>query len=131
MNRKIKKILMIDDEQSLLEIVDILLTSNGYSVQTALDGELGLNMAKNSIPDVIILDVMMPKMSGYMVARLLSEDPYLKDVPIILLTAAAQVAGNIPISVSATLKLSKPFEPEVLLDSLRKIELKMLVSQPH
>ena len=122
---------MIDDEQSLLEIVDILLTSNGYSVQTALDGELGLNMAKNSIPDVIILDVMMPKMSGYMVARLLSEDPYLKDVPIILLTAAAQVAGNIPISVSATLKLSKPFEPEVLLDSLRKIELKMLVSQPH
>ncbi|MBT5855968.1 response regulator [bacterium] len=114
----VKRILIVDDEPSILEIVEILLSSEGYQVLKASNGQEGLDIAKQYLPDAIILDVMMPKMSGYMVATLLSSDSKLKKIPVMLLTATAQIAGNITLEIPTPYKLSKPFKPEELLDLL-------------
>jgi len=116
-----KKVMIVDDEESIREIVDVLLTSEGYEVIKAANGQEGIDMAKRTVPDAIILDVMMPKMSGYMVANLLAKDSALKHIPIILLTATAQIAGNITLNIPASHKLSKPFKPEELLGALTSL----------
>ena len=123
MSDKKATVLVIDDEASILDVLRVLLQNEGFNVIVASDGQSGLDLAKQHVPDVIILDVMMPKMSGYMVANLLAKDMYLKDIPVILLTAATHYAGNIPIEVNAKLKLSKPFQPDVLLDALNQVFL--------
>ena len=107
-----KKILLVDDEKSILEMLEILLVSEGYIVFKAINGEEGVTLAKKHKPDVIILDVKMPKMSGYMVASILGEDPDLSHIPILLLTAVAQMAGNITIEQPTDYRLIKPFKPE-------------------
>jgi CheY-like chemotaxis protein len=116
-----KKVLIVDDEESILEIIEVLLTSEGYSVIKASNGQEGVDLARKHQPDAIILDVMMPKMSGYMVVNLLHKDEVLKTIPIILLTATAQIAGNITLEVPTDYKLSKPFKPDELLDILAEI----------
>jgi len=78
-------------------------------------------MAEAYRPDLIILDVKMPKMSGYMVAAILAKDPNLKNIPIVLLTSTAQIAGNITLDVPTKYKLSKPFKPEKILQVLSQI----------
>ena len=115
-----KKVLIVDDETSILEVLTIFLSAEGYIVYTAINGEEGIEIAKKHIPDIIILDVMMPKMSGYMVISLLKQNKMLKDIPVLLFTATAQIAGNITLENPAKYKISKPFKPE---DLLNKIEL--------
>ncbi|MDA1353345.1 MAG: response regulator [bacterium] len=116
-----KKILLVDDEESILEIIEVLLISEGYSVIKATNGQDGIDLARKHSPDAMILDVMMPRMSGYMVVNLMQKDTSLKDIPIVLLTATAQIAGNITLEVPTEYKLSKPFRPEELLNVLAKL----------
>lgn len=117
-----KKILLIDDDPVILEVLELLLGLEGYTVLSSLEGERGVNLAKKHLPDLIILDINMPKMSGYMVTTLLSKHEQLKDVPIILLTATAQIAGNITLSVPGVhCKIAKPFNNEELLNSIKNL----------
>ena len=85
-----KKVLIVDDEHDIVETLKFMIESSGYECFCAYNGEDGLNMAKEIVPDLIILDVMMPVMNGYKVSRLLKFDTRYKDIPIIMLTARSQ-----------------------------------------
>jgi DNA-binding response OmpR family regulator len=85
-----KKILIIEDEKEFVVAIRALLESEGYEVLAAGDGLTGLHKAKKENPNLIILDVMMPKLDGYKVCRLLKFDIKYKDIPILMLTAKAQ-----------------------------------------
>lgn len=85
-----KKILIVDDEQDIVESLKFVLEVSGFVCYTAFNGEDGLRLAKEIMPDLIILDVMMPKINGYKISRLLKYDKKYKDIPIIMVTARSQ-----------------------------------------
>ncbi|MFH0984326.1 MAG: response regulator [Candidatus Omnitrophota bacterium] len=82
-----KKILLVDDEKELREGLAILLWAKGFEVFSAGDGEEGLNVAREVKPDLILLDVMMPKMDGYTFAKQIKNEDSIRDTPIIVVTA--------------------------------------------
>ncbi|MCD6500860.1 response regulator [bacterium] len=81
-----KKILFVEDESALQKTFGDILKKEGYEVVSALDGEVGLKLAKEQKPDLILLDLILPKMDGIGVLRKLKEDPETKDIPVIILT---------------------------------------------
>ena len=81
-----KTILFIEDESTLQKTLGEVLTKEGYQVISALDGEIGLRMAKEKKPDLILLDLILPKMNGFDVLKKIKEDTEIKDIPIIVLT---------------------------------------------
>ena len=86
-------ILVVDDNRSLVRIIQGLLQKEGHEVLTAFDGVDGLQKAREEKPDLIILDVVMPRMDGYEVCRLLQDDPGTAAIPILMLTVKGQVDG--------------------------------------
>jgi DNA-binding response OmpR family regulator len=90
MNTKIR-ILVVDDNRSLVRIMQGLLQKENYQVLTAFDGLQGLQKAREEKPDLIILDVVMPRMDGYEVCRLLQDDPDSAAIPVLMLTVKGQV----------------------------------------
>lgn len=82
-----KKILIIEDYKNIVEILTMRLEAMGYEVLCANDGQEGLNLARRENPDLIILDLLLPKMNGYKVCRLLKFDAKYKHIPIIMLTS--------------------------------------------
>lgn len=117
-----KKILVIDDEKDLIEAVAFRLKANGYDVITAGDGAEGLDKARKERPDLIILDLMLPKMDGYRVCGLLKNDARYGSIPIIMFTARAQEEdikhGK---EMGAEAYITKPFEPETLLSKIKEL----------
>jgi CheY-like chemotaxis protein len=114
-----QKILAVDDSPTILEMIKAILISGGYEVVTAADGAEALNTAKTEKPDLILLDVMLPKLDGYRVCRLLKFDQNYKHIPIVMLTAKSEeqsVATGI--RTGANLYLTKPIEPERLLEAV-------------
>lgn len=81
-----KKILFVEDEAALQKTLGDVLTQEGYKVLNALNGEIGLNMAKTEKPQLILLDLVLPKMHGFEVLKALKADEETKDIPIIVLT---------------------------------------------
>jgi len=81
-----KKILFVEDEPTLQKAIGRFLEEEGYQVKSALDGELGLEIAKREKPDLILLDIILPKKDGFMVLKALKEDESTKDIPVIILT---------------------------------------------
>jgi len=80
------KILIIEDESALQKTLGDMLTREGYEVVKALDGEIGLRQAKNVLPDLIILDLILPKMNGFEVLKALKSDPKTESIPVIVQT---------------------------------------------
>ncbi|MBD2439593.1 response regulator transcription factor RpaB [Nostoc sp. FACHB-110] len=115
-NRK-EKILVVDDEASIRRILETRLSMIGYDVVTAGDGEEALDVFRKSSPDLIVLDVMMPKLDGYGVCQELRKE---SDVPIIMLTALADVADRITgLELGADDYIAKPFSPKELESRIR------------
>ena len=83
--------LVVDDNRSVVRVVTALLESHGFYVHTAFDGAQGLEKARQEHPDVIVLDVLMPELDGYQVARLLQEEPETAGIPILMLTVTGRV----------------------------------------
>lgn len=120
MNKK-KKLLFIDDEADLVKVVTFRLENAGYEVISALDGQEGLDKARGEKPDLIILDLMLPKVDGYKVCRMLKSDERYKGIPIIMFTARAQEADKkMGKEVGADAYIVKPFEPEILLAKVKE-----------
>lgn len=116
-----KKILVVDDETELLKAISILLKTSGYEVIAAQDGQEGLEKAKSLSPDLIVLDILMPKMDGYEVCRLLKFDEKYKSIPIIMLTAKVQdIDKAMGKKVGADDYITKPFETQDLVDKIKK-----------
>ncbi|OGH98790.1 MAG: hypothetical protein A2104_01390 [Candidatus Melainabacteria bacterium GWF2_32_7] len=106
-----KKILIVDDEQDIVETLKFVLETEGLNCITAYDGEEALNKAKNEKPDLIILDVMLPKINGYKVCRLLKFDAKYKDIPILMVTARSQEEDkSIGEETGADEYITKPFD---------------------
>lgn len=117
-----KKILIIDDEDSLREILKVNLKNNGFECLLAKDGTIGLEKAKKDKPDLIILDLMMPGISGEEVCKNLKSDKETSSIPIIMLTAKAtdadRVIGKV---IGADSYLFKPCDTQVLLGNINKL----------
>lgn len=115
-----KRILIVDDERDLVDLLKARLEAQGFEVVTAYDGQEGLEKAKEEKPDLILLDVMMPKMDGYQVCRFLKFDEAFKQIPIIMLTARGQEQDQKKgMEVGADAYVIKPFDKE---DLLKKIQ---------
>ena len=108
-------ILVVDDEPDLVHLVSFRLEREGYRVLSASDGKTGLTLALAHVPDLVILDVMMPGMNGHDVARALRADPATEAIPIVMLSAKGQ-AGEVAegLQSGARAYLVKPFVPQEL-----------------
>ncbi len=105
-----KTILFIEDEQTLQKTLGDVLSSNGYKVINALDGETGLELAKTKNPDLVLLDIILPRKSGFDVLRELKADKKTKNIPVIILTNIEE-AENVEkmFSLGATTYLVKTY----------------------
>ena len=116
-----KRILLVDDEVQLVEMVKLRLESNGYNVITAYDGIEALEKAKKEKPDLIILDLMLPKMDGYKVCGLLKKDARYVNIPIIMFTARAQDEDvKLGLELGAEAYIIKPFDPKILMSKIQE-----------
>lgn len=110
-----KCILVIDDEQDVIDMLTLTLTKAGLKVASAIDGITGLGKARQEQPALIVLDLMMPKMPGLEVCKLLKADPVTQAIPIIMLTAKAEEIDRVVgLEVGADDYVTKPFSPREL-----------------
>ena len=118
-----KRILVVDDEPQLVSMLKMRLQASSYDVVTAFDGEEGLQKAKDLKPDLIILDVVMPKMAGNEVAAALKEDERFSQIPIIFLTCLAEGIADKQSNeqIGGNLFIAKPFEADELMLMVDKI----------
>jgi len=117
-----KTILIIDDEDDLIKALTVRLNDAGYTVLSARDGFEGLNLARKEEPDLILLDLMLPKIDGFKVARFLKFDESYKNIPIIMLTARAEEEDKVlGMQTGADLYVTKPFDDEMLLVAIDKL----------
>ena len=114
-----KKVLIIDDEVNTVKVVTSRLKANQYEVIAANDGEDGLKKLKNERPDLIILDIMMPKIDGYTFLRTIKTDGSLPKIPVIVLTAKDKMKDLFEIE-GVKDYVVKPFKPEDLLQKVDK-----------
>ena len=117
-----KRILIVDDEEDIVNVLRFRLEANNYAVLSASEGQEGLNKARAEKPDLIILDLMLPKLDGYKVCRMLKFDESYKSIPIIMFTARAQKKDEeLGMEMGADAYIAKPFEPEVLLAKIKEL----------
>lgn len=116
------KILVVEDERDILELVEISLQLGGFEVAKAMDGLEAMEKALTEQPDLILLDIKLPKLSGYEVCKKLKEIPQMKNVPVVFLTARGQEheikAG---FEAGGDDYIIKPFSPEELPRKVREI----------
>ncbi len=114
------KILIVDDEPDLVETLRFALELEGYKVLVAVNGEEGLNTARQEKPDLILLDLMLPKLDGYKVCRLLKFDERYKSIPILMLTAKTQDKDRmLGKETGANEYLTKPFDMDELMAKIK------------
>jgi CheY-like chemotaxis protein len=116
-----KKILIVDDEPDLLKVILLRLKKTGYEVFGGVDGQEALELARQIIPDLIILDVYLPVIGGDDVAQILKRDDELKHIPIILISATIRTLNERARESGADAYLAKPFEPEELIGKVKNI----------
>ena len=114
-----KKILIVEDEPDFRVALRMRLEANGYDIIEAEDGMRGLDAVRQQNPDLIILDVMLPKMNGFKVARLLKYSAKYKNVPLMMLTVMSQASDRkMGQAVGADAYMTKPYQPQELLDTI-------------
>ena len=117
-----KKIMAVDDERHIVRLIQVNLERSGYQVVTAFDGQEALRKVETEKPDVIVLDVMMPKMDGFEVLKRLQANPDTREIPVIMLTAKAQDADVFRgWSSGVSAYLTKPFNPLELITFVKRI----------
>lgn len=117
-----KKILIVDDEPAIVKVVESRLKANGYETLTACDGQEGLNLARTEKPDLIILDVMLPKIDGFRIAQLLKLDDQYRQIPVMLLTARVHEEDQkIGFAAGADAYMTKPFRTEELVEKIKEL----------
>ena len=125
MLKKNPKILVIDDEEDEVKLLKLILSPQGYEVDSAPDGKIGIEMVGSFKPDLIILDVMMPVLDGFSTCKQLKNSEY-KDIPIILLTGVAEQIRKTSFPLDGVMRaeadeyIEKPAKPEDLLRTVKK-----------
>ena len=122
MSDKVRRVVYIEDEQEMIDLVRIILSRKRYEVLGASGGREGLDLVKRTLPDAILLDLMMPDMDGWEVFQQLKADETTRAIPVIVVTAKAQNIDKVLGLHIAKVDdyIAKPFTPKELLDSLEK-----------
>ncbi len=117
-----KKIMVVDDEPYIARVIKFKLEQEGYLVIAANDGQSGLQKIKEEKPDLILLDVMMPGLSGYEVCQKIKEDAELAGIPVVILTAKGQERDREQgLTMGASDYITKPFSPNRLLELVKNM----------
>ena len=118
-----KKILFIEDESVLQKAFGDVLQQKGYKILSALNGEIGLRMARSEKPDLILLDLILPRLHGFEILKKLKEDPETKEIPVIVLTNLEKMEDiNKAIELGATTYLVKTeYKIEEVIEKIKKI----------
>lgn len=114
-----KKILVVDDDPTLVKVIQPFLESQDFAITIAHDGEEAIEEIKKKTPDLIVLDVQMPKMNGYTFIFELKKIPNIPNIPIVVLTSKEGMAEIFKIE-GVKEYITKPFKPEVLLAAIKK-----------
>ena len=116
------KILIAEDERDIRELITFTLKYAGHEVHQAANGEESVSMARDVMPDLIMMDVRMPKMTGYEACRLLKADEKVKHIPVVFLSAKGQETEiQTGLEVGATDYILKPFAPDQLIKRVNEI----------
>ena len=116
------RILAVDDEPNIVRLIQVNLMRQGYQVETANNGVEALAKIRESMPDLLVSDVMMPEMGGFELLKNIRMDPALKDLPVIMLTAKTQDTDVLTgYAGGADMYLTKPFNPAELLQFVKRI----------
>jgi CheY-like chemotaxis protein len=121
-----KKILVVDDEEELLELVAKSLTNEGFEVTTVTTAEDAMDRARRIVPDLILIDIILPDMEGPEAVRALTEDPLTSNIPVIFLSGIVtrkeegSVSSNVLVGNRTYKALSKPFSSQELMVEVRK-----------
>ena len=125
------KVLVVDDEIYIVHILDFSLGMEGYEVITALDGEQALERMKSERPDLVVLDIMMPKLDGYEVCKAIKSNPSTKQTPVILLSAKGRnVDQKLGFDVGADDYITKPFSPRKLVERINQLLGQQVTERP-
>lgn len=119
-----KTILLVDDERDIAELTKLRISAMGYRVILAFDGEEALEKIKTERPNLILLDVKMPKLDGYQVCKKVKSDEELKDIPIIIFTASSchiLEMSDRALALGAASCVKKPFDAKELLRDIKKL----------
>jgi CheY-like chemotaxis protein len=117
-----KKILIAEDERDIRDLIAFTLRFAGYEVLTANNGEEAVQMTQKEMPDLVLTDVRMPKMTGYEACRLIKADPTTKHIPVVFLSAKGQEAEvQNGLAAGADEYLLKPFAPDQLTRKVAEI----------
>jgi len=117
-----RTVLVVDDDPVILRLLEVNFEMEGFAVLTAGDGQEGVDAAREHRPDLVVSDVMMPRVSGLQLVQQLKADPDTKDIPVILLSAKAQVDDiRSGMEAGADDYVTKPFEPLELVDRVNKL----------
>ena len=129
-NKNIKRVLVVDDEPDIRELVQHHLEIEGFEVLSAPDGEKGLFLIQNELPDLIILDLMLPGIDGLEVCRKLNNIESTSDIPIIMLTAKGEEIDIIKgLAYGADDYVTKPFSPRVLMARAKAILRRQVINE--
>ncbi len=118
-NKQTHKVLVVDDEEPILELLRYNLEKSGYEVKTAQDGQKAVDIARKFLPDLVLLDIMMPKMDGVETCRLLRDIPELQKTFVVFLTARAEEYSEVAaFDVGADDYINKPIKPRALMSRI-------------
>jgi two-component system, OmpR family, response regulator VicR len=123
MKEKPKRILCIEDEAEMIELMRLVLGRKGFQVSGAAGGQEGLEKVRAEMPDLVLLDLMMPDMGGWEVYQQMKADEKMKDIPVIIVTAKAQSIDKVLGLYIAKVDdyIAKPFSPSELIDSVERV----------
>ena len=116
-----QKILVVDDDKAVIALLESLLSGQGYKVSAANDGLDAMVQVRNNIPDLIILDIMMPELNGYDVCGNLKFDERFKHIPIIVLTSREQELAPRISQLMGIGYMQKPIDSKILLEKIQNI----------
>ena len=117
-----QKVLVVDDEESILELLKYNLEKQGYDVRTALDGQIGVDIARKFHPDLVLLDIMMPRMDGVEACRQIKAMPELANTYVVFLTARSEEYSEVAaFDVGADDYLTKPIKPRALMSRINAL----------
>lgn len=115
------KILLVDDHPDIVRLLQMCLRADGYTLLTAHDGEQALEIIQAELPDLVVLDVVMPKLDGYRVLNRIKTDPALRHILVVLLTVKDEPEDlTLGLDIGADYYLTKPFRPDDVASLIRR-----------